>query len=61
MKYATPEGNLLSKRVGPVVAEAPGAPAARTTPASAEKSNAVLPFLDMSEKHDQKYFSDGLS
>ena len=25
------------------------------------KSVAVLPFLDMSEKHDQEYFSDGLS
>jgi len=26
-----------------------------------EKSIAVLPFVDMSEKHDQEYFSDGLS
>jgi len=26
-----------------------------------EKSVAVLPFVDMSEKHDQEYFSDGLS
>ena len=26
-----------------------------------EKSVAVLPFADMSEKHDQEYFSDGLS
>ena len=25
------------------------------------KSIAVLPFIDMSEKHDQEYFSDGLS
>src|SRR6266404_8803698 len=32
------------------------APAAAT-----DKSIAVLPFLDMSEKHDQEYFSDGLS
>ena len=30
-------------------------------PAIPEKSVAVLPFLDMSEKHDQEYFSDGLS
>ena len=26
-----------------------------------QKSVAVLPFVDMSEKHDQEYFSDGLS
>jgi TolB-like protein len=26
-----------------------------------EKSIAVLPFVDMSEKRDQEYFSDGLS
>jgi TolB-like protein/Tfp pilus assembly protein PilF len=30
-------------------------------PVAPEKSVAVLPFLDMSEKHDQEYFSDGLS
>jgi TolB-like protein len=30
-------------------------------PALPEKSVAVLPFVDMSEKHDQEYFSDGLS
>jgi adenylate cyclase len=30
-------------------------------PAISEKSIAVLPFLDMSEKHDQEYFSDGLA
>lgn len=31
-------------------------------PASPEnKSIAVLPFVDMSEKHDEEYFSDGLS
>src|SRR2546423_1789442 len=34
------------------------APAA---PAISDKSVAVLPFLDMSEKKDQEYFSDGLS
>jgi TolB-like protein/tetratricopeptide (TPR) repeat protein len=32
-----------------------------TSPALPEKSIAVLPFVDMSEKHDQGYFSDGLS
>src|SRR2546430_17655527 len=29
--------------------------------AASEKSVAVLPFADMSEKHDQEYFSDGLA
>jgi TolB-like protein len=35
-----------------------GAPAQTAIP---EKSIAVLPFVDMSEKKDQEYFSDGLS
>jgi TolB-like protein len=43
----------------PVAAVTPGAtPAA---PAIPGKSVAVLPFVDMSEKKDQEYFSDGLS
>lgn len=38
-------------------------PATGATPATtiSEKSIAVLPFTDMSEKHDQEYFSEGLS
>jgi adenylate cyclase len=36
----------------------PSAPAANKAP---EKSIAVLPFVDMSEKKDQEYFSDGLA
>ena len=32
-----------------------------TAAAIPEKSIAVLPFVDMSEKHDQGYFSDGLT
>jgi len=44
------------------VAERPAAPAPPPTkPAIPEKSVAVLPFVDMSEKKDQEYFSDGLS
>ncbi|MGA2190705.1 MAG: TIR domain-containing protein [Steroidobacteraceae bacterium] len=43
----------------PVVAMAPSA--APSAPAIYEKSVAVLPFVDMSEKKDQEYFSDGLS
>jgi TolB-like protein/tetratricopeptide (TPR) repeat protein len=35
--------------------------AAAPVPAAVEKSIAVLPFLDMSEKKDQEYFSDGLA
>jgi TolB-like protein len=38
---------------------APGATAG--APGIPEKSIAVLPFVDMSEKKDQEYFSDGLS
>ncbi len=52
----------FSKREGPtrpVVAVGPSF--APVTPAISEKSVAVLPFLDMSEKKDQEYFSDGLS
>lgn len=49
----------LSNRVTAehVVREVKQAPAATI----ADKSIAVLPFVDMSEKHDQEYFSDGLS
>jgi hypothetical protein len=45
-----------------LVQTGPG-PAVTTPIASAvpEKSVAVLPFVDMSEKKDQEYFSDGLS
>ena len=40
-------------------AVAPAAtPAAR---ASTDKSIAVLPFVDLSEKHDQEYFADGMA
>ena len=42
------------------VAASNGAVAANTAVVS-EKSIAVLPFVDMSEKKDQEYFSDGLS
>ena len=36
-------------------------PANPASVATADKSIAVLPFVDMSEKKDQEYFSDGLS
>jgi len=60
--YIAIEKSGLSKRSA--VAESP-APAAHTEPSAggvvSAKSIAVLPFVDMSEKHDQEYFSDGLS
>ena len=43
----------------PVAALAPAA--APAAPAISEKSIAVLPFTDMSEKHDQEYFGDGMA
>ncbi|MGB8692088.1 MAG: TIR domain-containing protein [Steroidobacteraceae bacterium] len=35
--------------------------AATPTAAISDKSIAVLPFVDMSEKHDQEYFGDGMA
>jgi TolB-like protein/tetratricopeptide (TPR) repeat protein len=43
----------------PVAALAPET--APATPPISEKSIAVLPFTDMSEKHDQEYFGDGMA
>lgn len=49
----------ISRRTEATPAQAPGT-AALSIPIS-DKSIAVLPFTDMSEHHDQEYFSDGLS
>jgi TolB-like protein/tetratricopeptide (TPR) repeat protein len=54
MGYLALDKFVLSKRSVPVVAQT----AERAQPA---KSIAVLPFVDMSEKKDQEYFSDGMS
>ena len=54
----------ISKRVAVVTPTAAVAPAVISAPPGrviSEKSVAVLPFVDMSEKKDQEYFSDGLS
>jgi len=52
----------LSKRIAEEKSIAAAMPAAvPAPPAIPEKSVAVLPFVDMSEKKDQEYFSDGLS
>ena len=48
--------------VAPAPAVATGTPAAvKAAPAIPEKSVAVLPFVDMSEKKDQEYFADGMA
>jgi TolB-like protein/tetratricopeptide (TPR) repeat protein len=46
----------LSKRTAAATSSA--APASAAAP---EKSIAVLPFVDLSEKHDQEYFADGVA
>jgi TolB-like protein/tetratricopeptide (TPR) repeat protein len=46
------------RTMAPPATAAPGVPAVPIIP---EKSVAVLPFVDMSERKDQEYFSDGLS
>lgn len=52
-------GRFVTSKHVPPAAEAPATSPA--TVAIPEKSVAVLPFVDMSEKKDQEYFSDGLS
>ncbi len=59
---------LAYERLRPAAVTQAPTPAIGSSPASAappvaipEKSIAVLPFVDMSEKKDQEYFSDGLS
>jgi TolB-like protein len=66
-------GGVLILAIGYIVADkflaskhgVPAAEAPATVPVQAgsvtDKSIAVLPFADMSEKHDQEYFSDGLA
>ena len=45
----------------PIAAPATVASSASLEGAQSEKSIAVLPFLDMSEKKDQEYFADGMA
>jgi TolB-like protein/tetratricopeptide (TPR) repeat protein len=49
----------LSKHVVQAAEEHTSAPT--NSSAIGEKSIAVLPFVDMSEKHDQEYFADGMA
>jgi adenylate cyclase len=52
---------VLTKRNQPEASAAPAVTPAATPTTTPQKSIAVLPFVDMSEKKDQEYFSDGLS
>ena len=56
LAYFVADRFWLSKRT---LVEARGASSAATV--AAEKSIAVLPFVDLSEKHDQEYFADGMA
>jgi TolB-like protein/Tfp pilus assembly protein PilF len=57
--YVALDKLVLSKPAVPPAT--PIAPATAASKAVPQKSIAVLPFVDMSEKKDQEYFSDGLS
>jgi TolB-like protein len=60
--YFSVDKFVLSNRGSETRQSAPAAQPVATKPSPVpEKSIAVLPFLDMSEKKDQEYFSDGLS
>ena len=58
--YAALDKLVLSKHAAPAATPPAHAMAAKLS-ADPDKSIAVLPFVDMSEKKDQEYFSDGLS
>jgi len=52
-------GRPAQEHVSP--SQAPTASSTLSASAPPEKSIAVLPFLDLSEKHDQEYFADGMA
>jgi TolB-like protein/Tfp pilus assembly protein PilF len=62
LAYVLADKFWLSKRAAPA-SEAASAepPGTAVSTAKSDKSVAVLPFADLSEKKDQEYFSDGLS
>ena len=61
--YTALDKFVLSKRVpaGTPPSASPVRPVARVQSTAPEKSIAVLPFIDMSEKKDQEYFADGMA
>jgi TolB-like protein len=60
LAYFVADKFWLSKRVTAIVVTTT-APAHPASSGVSEKSIAVLPFADMSEKKDQEYFADGLA
>ena len=62
LTYFVADKFWLSKRMAVHEAGAAGAPAVTSSaPVIPDKSIAVLPFTDMSEKKDQEYFADGMA
>jgi serine/threonine protein kinase/predicted Zn-dependent protease len=58
-RATAPSSTAANALLAPVQSGIANAPA--TTAGASEESIAVLPFVDMSEGHDQEYFSDGLA
>ena len=58
LSYILADKFLSSKRAAAAIATAEPRPAA---PPVVKDSIAVLPFVDLSEKHDQEYFADGMA
>ncbi len=52
---------VVSRRSAGAEVAAPASHSGAAPSAVPDKSIAVLPFVDMSEKHDEEYFSDGLA
>jgi TolB-like protein/Tfp pilus assembly protein PilF len=52
---------MMHPRASPAIQQKLQSAATAAVSSAPEKSIAVLPFVDMSEKQDQAYFSDGLS
>ena len=61
LTYFLVDKTWLSKRPASSAVTTTTSPRSQTPSDVPEKSIAVLPFVDMSEKHDQEYFADGMA